>query len=176
VSLLRVRRTFPNPAAQGLEGVPQTVSFAPVYDRRVSVNVVLESHLGHGIDAGARWNFGSGTPYSRPVGDVVVWETNLFGGGYRTRPPTEDDADIPRWIVPGQRNAERYPAYHRLDLTLRKPMKRRWGTLTPYFQLLNAYNQQNVLFYFFRYDQSVPTRSGLSMFPVLPAVGVEGTF
>ncbi|HET6764627.1 MAG TPA: TonB-dependent receptor, partial [Longimicrobiaceae bacterium] len=84
VSLLRARRTFPDPGAQGIEGVPQTVTFAPVYDRRVSVNVVLESHLGHGIDAGARWNFGSGTPYSRPVGDVVVWETNLFGGGYRT--------------------------------------------------------------------------------------------
>jgi hypothetical protein len=177
LSLLRARRTFPDPSAQGLDGVPQTVTYAPVFDREVDVNVVLESRLGAGVEAGLRWNYGSGTPYSRPVGDVLVWETNLFGGGYRVPPPTStDDPEIPRWIVPGRRNAERYPAYHRLDLTLRRPLKKRWGTLTPYFQLLNAYNQKNVLFYFYRYDQTVPTRSGVTMFPVLPAIGVEGTF
>jgi hypothetical protein len=33
-----------------------------------------------------------------------------------------------------------------------------------------------VLFYFFNYDQSPPTRSGISMFPLLPAIGMEASF
>jgi hypothetical protein len=176
VSLLRARRTFPDPTAQDLEGVPRTVTFPPVFDRALDVNLVAEFRLPRGVEAGARWTLGSGVPYSRPVGNVMVWETNLFGGGYRTPLPNDPDPDLPTWIVSGRRNAERYPAYHRLDLTFRRPMKRRWGSLTPYVQVLNAYNRRNVLFYFYRYDENPPTRSGVSMFPVLPAVGVEATF
>ncbi|HKO19788.1 MAG TPA: hypothetical protein VJU82_12965, partial [Acidobacteriaceae bacterium] len=176
VSLLRARRTFPDPTAQDIEGVPKTVTYPPVFDRAVDVNLVAEYRLAHGMEFGARWTYGSGVPYSRPVGSTMVWETNLFGGGYRTPLPTSDDPDLPTWIVPGQRNAQRYPAYHRLDLTLRRPTKRRWGTFTPYVQVLNAYNRRNVLFYFYRYDRNPPTRSGVSMFPVLPAIGVEGSF
>jgi hypothetical protein len=79
-------------------------------------------------------------------------------------------------VVLGDRNAERYPAYHRLDATVRREFARRWGTFTPYLQVLNVYNQRNVLFYFFNYEQTPPTRSGISMFPVLPSVGVEVGF
>jgi hypothetical protein len=42
--------------------------------------------------------------------------------------------------------------------------------------VLNVYNQRNVLFFCFDYDKSPPTRSGISMFPVLPAIGVEASF
>ncbi len=49
-------------------------------------------------------------------------------------------------------------------------------TLTPYVNLLNVYNQRNVLFYFFEYQQSPPVRSGVSMFPVLPTFGLEVRF
>jgi hypothetical protein len=79
-------------------------------------------------------------------------------------------------VVLADRNRERYPAYHRLDLTVRRPYVRRWGTFTPYVQVLNAYNQRNVLFYFYNYDRSPPTRSGISMFPFLPSVGFEASF
>jgi hypothetical protein len=33
-----------------------------------------------------------------------------------------------------------------------------------------------VLFYFFNDDRDPPTRSGISMFPVLPSIGVEASF
>jgi hypothetical protein len=33
-----------------------------------------------------------------------------------------------------------------------------------------------VLFYFYNFDQTPPTRSGISMFPVLPTIGLEATF
>ncbi len=52
----------------------------------------------------------------------------------------------------------------------------RWGTGTPYPQVLNVYDRRNVLFYFYNYDRMPPTRSGISIFPVLPTVGVDVTF
>ena len=82
----------------------------------------------------------------------------------------------PLYVWLGERNAERYPAYHRLDLSLRRTFQRSWGEWTPYLQVLNAYNRRNVLWYYYNYDQAPPTRSGLSMFPILPAIGVEMSF
>ncbi|HEU0012563.1 MAG TPA: carboxypeptidase regulatory-like domain-containing protein [Longimicrobium sp.] len=176
VSLLRARRTFPDPMAFGLEGVPQTVTFSPVFDRRVDVDLVVQYALPARLEFGARWNYGTGTPYTRPVAQYVGFETDIAGGAYRVPRPVTDDPDVPVYIVPGDRNRERYPVYHRLDLTLRRPYTRRWGTFTPYLQVLNVYNQKNVLFYFYNYDSTPPTRSGITMFPLLPAFGVEASF
>jgi hypothetical protein len=177
VSLLKASRTFPDPAAIGIEGVPQTVTFAPIFDRRVDVDVVMQYELPRGVDAGLRWNYGSGTPFTRPVAQVLSFETDIAGGGYRfPYPRTGDDEDPNYYVVLADRNRERYPAYHRLDVTVRRPYTRRWGTFTPYVQVLNAYNKRNVLFYFYNYDKTPPTRSGISMFPVLPSIGVEASF
>jgi hypothetical protein len=48
--------------------------------------------------------------------------------------------------------------------------------MTPYLSVLNVYNRKNVLFYFFEYDQDPPVRTGLSMFPLLPTLGLEVSF
>lgn len=80
------------------------------------------------------------------------------------------------FVVLGPRNGERYPAYHRLDVSVRRTYERRWGSYTPYLQVLNAYNRKNPLFYFFHFDRSPATMSGLSMFPLLPTIGLEVTF
>lgn len=176
LSLLRAERTFPDPLAEGIEGAPRTVTFSPIWDRRVDVDVVLQYRLPARLEAGARWNYGSGTPFTRPVAQVVGFETDIANGGYRIPRPEGEAPDVPLYVVLGDRNRERYPAYHRLDVTLRRPYTRRWGTFTPYLQVLNVYNKRNVLFYFYNYDQTPATRSGLSMFPLLPAVGVEASF
>jgi hypothetical protein len=176
ISLLRAERTFPDPLAAGIDGVPQTVTFPPIFDRRVDVDLVLQYRLPGALETGVRWNYGSGTPYTRPVAQIVGFETDVANGGYRLPRPETDDPDVPYYVVAGDRNRERYPAYHRLDLTIRRPYVRRWGTFTPYLQVLNVYNQRNVLFYFFNYDKTPPTRSGISMFPLLPSIGVEASF
>ena len=51
-----------------------------------------------------------------------------------------------------------------------------WGHITPYLDVLNVYDRKNVLFYFYKFDRTPPTRSGISMFPVLPTIGVEVGF
>lgn len=37
-------------------------------------------------------------------------------------------------------------------------------------------NSPNPLFYFYNFDNSPPTRSGISMFPALPTLGLEVSF
>lgn len=176
ISLLRAERTFPDPLAAGIQDAPQTVTFPPIFDRRIDVDLVLQYELPAALETGLRWNYGTGTPYTRPVAQIVGFETDVADGGYRLPRPATVDPEVPYYVVPGDRNRERYPAYHRLDLTVRRPYVRRWGTFTPYLQVLNVYNQRNVLFYFFNYDKTPPTRSGISMFPLLPSIGVEASF
>ncbi len=179
LSLLRAERSFPDPVAAEWEELPKTVTYPPIFDRRVNLDFTAQYRTANGFELGARWNFGSGLPYTRPIAQhfafVIDPRTGLIdrqsGGG-----SDPDDNGIPAVAVLGPRNADRYPAYHRLDLTVRRPFVRGWGGYTPYFQLLNAYNRRNVLFYFFDYDRTPPVRSGFSMFPMLPALGVEVSF
>jgi len=91
-------------------------------------------------------------------------------------PDADPDDEGEFGVVLGDRNSARYPIYHRLDLSFRRVFEKGWGTLTPYLSVLNVYNQRNVLFYFFEYQQSPPVRSGVSMFPLLPTFGVEVRF
>jgi hypothetical protein len=59
---------------------------------------------------------------------------------------------------------------------VRRTIPRRWGRITPYIDVVNAYNRKNVLFYFYQYDRNPPLRAGVSMFPFLPTLGVEVSF
>ncbi|CAN5747417.1 TonB-dependent receptor [soil metagenome] len=176
ISLLRARRTFPDPLVLGFEGEDSVYTFPPIFDRTLDVDVVLRYELPWKLESGFRWNFGSGIPYTRPVAQYQGWQYDIAAGGRFKRSDRGVGEGAPLYVVLGERNAERYPAYHRLDATLRRPFAPRWGTITPYLQVLNVYNQRNVLFYFYNYSKTPPTRSGISMFPVLPSVGVEVTF
>ncbi len=174
LSFLRAERTLPDPAARGWNDVAPEVTFPPVFDRRVDVDLVLQYNAPRDIELGLRWNFGSPLPYTRPVAQYYAWQYSPLDRRYRPR--DRSDEEIPVYVQLGRRNAERYPAYHRLDVTVRRTFERSWGEWTPYLQVLNVYNRRNVLWYFYNYDRSPPVRSGLSMFPVLPALGVEISF
>ncbi|MDQ3555178.1 MAG: hypothetical protein M3409_00145, partial [Gemmatimonadota bacterium] len=151
------------------------VEFSPIFDRRVNSNLVVRYLLPWKVEGGARLNWGSGLPYTRPVAAYDGWEYDLPSGRYLPA-GSRGPGDQRPVVVLGDRNTERYPAYRRVDLTLRRTFLPRWGSLTPYVQVLNVSNERNVLFYFYRYDRTPPTRSGLSMFPLLPTLGVEASF
>lgn len=172
VSWLRARRTFRDPTL-GIVPAP-AVEYAPIFDRRLDIEFTLGASLPWGIEAGMRWNFGSGLPYTRPIGGYTFFQHQAVNDGRRTFDPPADSAQF--GVVLGQRNAERYPAYHRLDISLRKGFPKSWGELTPYLDVLNVYNRKNPLFYFYQFDRSPPTRAGISMFPFLPTIGVEARF
>ncbi|MDE2973826.1 MAG: TonB-dependent receptor [Gemmatimonadota bacterium] len=167
VSFLKTERTFPD-TRSGLEP-PPGLAYPPVFDRRVDIDLVLRRTLGWwGVTAGLRANFGTGTPYTPVLGQFDVYRRRLVEGKLYFA-----DASA---VAVGPRNGARYPARHRLDVSFRKPVEKDWGRVTPYLSVVNLYNRKNVLFYFFDYDAEPPTRSGVSMIPLLPTLGVEVSF
>jgi hypothetical protein len=170
VSWLRATREFEDVHAAS-DPTPR-LSYAPIFDRRLDVDFVLQAMLPRSVELGVRWNLGTGLPYTRPLAAHVYYDYTLLDGTWRWA--GEDTARSA--VVLGARNADRYPAYHRLDVGVRRTFIRRWGTITPHFDLLNAYNRRNVLFYFYQFYETPPTRSGISMFPLLPTAGFEARF
>lgn len=169
VSFLRARRTFPD-TRTGVVPPPE-ITYPPVFDRRLDIDMVLRRTLGWwGLTGGLRANFGTGLPYTIPLGNFRVHGQRLVDGVLVYRfPPEITDAF-------GPRNQGRYPVRHRLDISLRKTVEKDWGTVTPYLNIINVYNRKNVHFYWFDYWLHPPTRSGVSMFPILPTLGVEISF
>ena len=76
----------------------------------------------------------------------------------------------------GARNAERYPIFQRLDLSVSRAGTWRGMQLVPYFSLVNAYNAKNVFVYLYKYSTDQPTRRAISQFPILPSAGVRVAF
>ena len=167
VSFLKTLRSFPDTRV-GIDPLPW-ITYPPVFDRRFEIDLSLRREIGWwGLDTGVRLNVGTGLPYTKPLGTFQIYRTQFVTGALEV----EDD----NAVVLGPRNGSRYPARHRLDLSLRKTVTKSWGTITPHLSIINVYNQKNVLFYFFDYQSSPPTREGVSMIPFLPTVGVEVSF
>ena len=166
VSLLKARRTFPDTGA-GLEAAP-IIEYPPVFDRRLDVDLVLRRELPLEIEAGLRWNFGTGLPYSRPLGAFEIYRAQMID--------LLLDPTYATGVVYGPRNGERYPVRHRMDISFRKTWEKGWGRITPHVSIVNVYNRKNVLFYSFDFRTEIPVRTGASMIPILPTIGVEVSF
>ena len=178
VSLLRASRTFPD-FLSGLDPAP-AITYPPVFDRRLDVDLVLQRQLGRDMELGLRWNFGSGLPYTRPLGSYPYLSPRVTAGPGLDWDSGAEDSDTAGsgafGVLLGARNGARYPTRHRLDVSLRWNLQRSWGRMTPYASILNVYDRRNVLFYFYQYDRDPPVRTGISMFPFLPTVGLEISF
>lgn len=166
VSLLKATRTFPRTGSVLDEAA--AIEYPPAFDRRLEVDLVLQRRLPWGIDGGLRWNLGTGLPYTRD-------ERYSFNPRriIDLRPGNTKELV---WL--GPKNGERFPAHHRLDISLRKVIRKRWGLLTPYLSVINVYNRKNVAFYEYSHDGYFgrPGRRGLSVVPILPTLGVEVSF
>ena len=140
-------------------------TFPPAHDRRHTVNIVAQTDGPWGSELGVRWGYGSPLPF------------NGFRGQWRHRVYDEVTHSFDNFndepIASEERNAERYPAYNRLDISLRWETVKWGGLLKPYVQLVNAYNRKNVFVYTFDYDRPPPIRKGISQIPLVPTFGVE---
>jgi hypothetical protein len=178
VSFLKASRSFPD-FLTGLSPAPE-ITYPPIFDRRVDLDLVVQRDLGRGLEAGLRWNFGTGLPFTRPLGTYRYFSPRLLPGTGLDWDVDEDQGeeggDELYGVVLSDRNASRYPSRHRLDVSLRWTLDRSWGRMTPYISILNVYNRKNVLFYFYEYQRDPPVRTGISMFPFLPTLGLEVSF
>ena len=118
----------------GLE-TPPGLSYPPVFDRRLDIDLVLRRTLGWwGLSAGLRANFGTGIPYTPVLGRYDVFRRRVVEGKLYI-----DEGSA---VVLGPRNGKRFPVRHRLDVSFRKPIPKKWGQVTPYLSVINLYNRK----------------------------------
>ncbi|MBX2973927.1 MAG: carboxypeptidase-like regulatory domain-containing protein [Flavobacteriales bacterium] len=142
-------------------------TYNPVWDRRNNINLVASYAFGK-FDAwkvNARWNFGSGFPFTKTQ---AYYGSTPYNGDVNYD-YTTSNANLA--ILFGPLNEGRLPTYHRLDLGVTKIWRldeNRQVELD--LSLTNAYDRQNIFYFdrvrFERVDQ----------LPLLPSFGLSYRF
>ncbi|MCX6134777.1 MAG: TonB-dependent receptor [Ignavibacteriales bacterium] len=139
-------------------------TYNPRYDRRHTLNLLVTYRPIEGLEVGARWQFGSGLPYTQTIGyyDRLAL-TNIFRGPWVSETPGP-------YIRLGDKNAARLPTYHRLDVNATYRFTARPFSGSIGVSIINAYNHKN-LFYFDR-----KTGQQVDMLPVFPTATLSLEF
>lgn len=142
-------------------------SYFPNFDRRHNLNVVGTYALGSdkSWNFNARWNFGSGFPFTQTQG---VYEQISFINGVSTD-YMQQNGQLGYYFT--EFNTGRLPYFHRLDLSLSKKItfgEKRHLTLTA--AVTNAYNRLNI-FYFDRANYE-----RVNQLPIIPTLGINYSF
>ncbi len=108
------------------------------------------------------WEFGAKFRYS-----TGVPETPILGSRYLS--------DLNVYVpVIGAINSARIQAAHQLDVRIDKKFKFKHWELSAFLDITNAYANPSVLGYRYNYDFS--EREAITELPILPAIGVRGSF
>jgi hypothetical protein len=145
----------------------EVLKYAPVWDRRHNVNFLVSYNFGKQLDwdFSTRWNYGSGFPFTQTQGffENFNLQGNL-GSNYTTTNGTLGTAY-------GTLNAGRLPAYHRLDINLKKSfVTGERSSLEIAAGATNVYNRDNI-FYFDRVKFE-----RINQLPILWNLGVNFKF
>ncbi len=142
--------------------------YPTVFDRRHNLNILATYSFGKNLnwELGARWNFGSGFPFTQtqgffqevPFDDISL--TDILTGNY----------DFGT-ILADKRNGGRLSAYHRLDVSLKRTFEfAQKSRLEALISVTNAYNRENI-FYVDRL-----TNNRVNQLPILPSLSLTFGF
>lgn len=142
--------------------------YNPVFDRRHNVNLVVSHSFGkeRAYEASLRWNLGSGLPFTQTQG---YYQAPNVSGGVGTDFVTVNSPELD--VLYGDLNEGRLPAYHRLDMSIRRSWQlNRRMKLEANAGVTNMYSRDNI-FYFNRV-----TNERVDQLPFLPSIGFDLTF
>ncbi|HRG89267.1 MAG TPA: hypothetical protein PLW44_09625, partial [Chitinophagales bacterium] len=142
--------------------------YPPHFDRRHNVNLIASYTFGKKRDweISARWNLGSGFPFTKTQG---FYESVPLDGGIGSDiTGTNGNLAI---LYDSQINGGRLPYYHRLDMSFKKifDIKDKLK-IEINLSVSNVYNRKNI-FYFDRVSYQ-----RVNQLPVLPSLAVSFAF
>lgn len=141
-------------------------TYNPHYDRRHNINTMLTYTAGDSREweFSARWNFGSGFPYTKTRGIYEFLPFDNINTNYT-------DANGEMGIYYSAINQGRLPYYHRLDISAKRKFSLgRRSILEVNASVTNVYNREN-MFYFNRL-----TFERVDQLPIMPSLGLTLTF
>jgi TonB family protein len=126
------------------------------FDQPHVLNAVASYKPWPGWELGTRVQLASGRP-----------DTPVIGATY--------DADLGRYVpIRGETRSIRDPAFLQVDTRIEHDWLYNTWTLGVYLDVLNVFNRKNVEAY--QYDYRYRDRSPITSYPILPMLGVRGTF
>lgn len=137
----------------------ETMEFRPPHDQRHQVNVLMEMSQ-WGFTLTTRWGYGSGRPYSRPIG--------FDGFVFVDRIQNQFRVDGDRRVIYERPFNAVLPSYHRLDVSLERPFQLASGVeLSVQGSLINTYDRSNIFFL------DAFTLERRNQLPLVPSLGLE---
>jgi hypothetical protein len=134
------------------------------YDRRHDISIVAIYKLSNKLDVSSTWVYGTGNAISLPLqsyaavvdpGSSLNNEVQYYGG----------------------KNNYRMAPYSRMDVSVNKHKKKKWGRVTWSFGVYNLYNRQNPYFlYFARNQYGVQQLKQVSLFRLIPSISYSFKF
>lgn len=142
------------------------MTYSPHYDRRHNINVLVSYQFGidRSFELSARWNYGSGFPFTGTQGFVEYLPISSLDFDYTT-------ANGQLQTIYGSLNSQRLPAYHRLDISAKKRFNVfNHSILEINLSVTNVYNRNNM----FYYDRITSER--IDQLPIMPSLGMTLKF
>jgi hypothetical protein len=114
-------------------------SYHPPHDRRHQINAILSLDVGN-FTASARWQFGSGFPFTRPIGfdEAFDFARELY--------QVESTLGTSRLLL-DRPFTGRLPALHRLDVSLGRAFDLPFGQMVLQAGVINAFDRRNMFYY-----------------------------
>ncbi|MGN6110584.1 MAG: TonB-dependent receptor domain-containing protein [Kofleriaceae bacterium] len=135
---------------------PEDAWSASGFDQPHVLNAVASYKPGRGFEIGARFQLASGRPITPVIGATYDADTGTY------------DA------VRGPARSQRAPTFRQIDVRVEKQwLYDRWS-LGLYLDVINVANFQNVETY--EYDYRYRERAAVTSLPILPTLGVRGTW
>lgn len=149
------------------EPTGEITAYYPQYDRRHNFNISAMYALGKNSSwiLTSRWNYGSGFPFTPSAGyfEGISFDENGLSD-YTTQNGQLN-------IIYGEYNSGRLPAYHRLDLSVKKTFHlRKHNVIEAEFSVINVYNRENI------YYINRNTNEEALQLPILPSLRVSYAF
>jgi outer membrane receptor protein involved in Fe transport len=141
--------------------------YCPTYDKTHQLNIV------------ETYNFTENTCRQLWGGDLKFGLNYSYSTGQPTQTPEGiyDDGEQFQ-IVYSYKDRVRLPAYNRLDLSIKNEWTKSWGTIEPYFEVINVLNHKNIgsRYYYIGFDDEGNghiKKSDSGQFPLIPFIGVN---
>ncbi len=151
------------------------------FDQRHTLNLVLNYTINNWLDIGVRFQYGSGFPFTEPIGvkPRIILEDNDADGITETpviaTRKVGGSEEVIFDVAYGDLSntfSSKKPAYHRLDLRLTAKADYWDLDWSFYLDIINVYNRSNVLNYDYAVSRELRLeRITTSMFPILPTFG-----
>jgi len=150
------------------------VEFYPRYDRRHDISLALTYDFADGFEFGLAWIFATGKAYTMP--------TSVYK---YTQPDDMLSGESSYSYLPykySSRNANRLPAYHRMDVNLTYKTTLFGFDGKFHINVYNLYNRKNPFSWFIEedynnnYTQSVKKVKQFTLFPIIPTIGLSIKF